>query len=134
MAGGVARWRGAAEAANALTIRLGVPRPPYSRRNAVVVETVGRRSGRPRRIPLGYVEEDGRLVIVVEHGERAHWVRNALADGGRLRVHLRGRWRAATLRVVPGDPEAYLRRMNRVHAWFVRRHSTTPGLVEITPR
>ncbi len=71
-------------------------------------------------------------MVVVEHGERAHWVRNALAHGGRLRVHLRGRWRDATMRVVPDDPDAYLRRMNPVHAWFVRRHSTAPCLAEIT--
>jgi deazaflavin-dependent oxidoreductase (nitroreductase family) len=123
-------------AANGLTtwaIRAGVPRPPYTRRNAIVVETIGRRSGKPRRVPVGFVEEDGRLVVVVEDGLRAHWVRNALARGGRVRIHFDGSWRPARLRVVAWDPETYLRQMNPLHAWLVRRHSTVPVVVEIVP-
>ena len=122
-------------AANALTIwaiQLGIPRPPYTRGNAIVVETVGRRSGRRRRIPVGYIEEDGKLIVVVEDGARADWVRNALAREEKLRIHYRGRWRAARLRLFEGDPESYLRRMNKIHAHFVRAHSSTPGVAEIT--
>ena len=121
-------------AANAITIwgiLLGIGRPPYTRSNALVVETVGRRSGRRRRIPVGYVEEGGKLFVVVEDGARADWIRNALARGG-LRVHYRGRWRDARLRLIEGEPEEYLRRMNRVHAHFVRAHSSVPAVAEIT--
>jgi hypothetical protein len=49
-------------AANGLTtwaIRAGVPRPPYTCRNAIMVETIGRRSGKPRRVPVGFVEAVG---------------------------------------------------------------------------
>ena len=123
------------KAANALTIwaiQLGVPRPPYTRSNAIVVETVGRRSGKRRRIPVGYIEDGGKLIVVVEDGGRADWVRNALARDGGLRVHLRGQWRAARLRLFEGDPEGYLQRMNKIHAHFVRAHSSTPGVAEIT--
>jgi deazaflavin-dependent oxidoreductase (nitroreductase family) len=123
------------KAANALTvwaIQLGIPRPPYNRGNGMVIETVGRRSGKRRRIPVGYIEEDGRLIVVVEDGARADWVRNALAREGKLRVHLRGRWRDARLRLIEGDAEAYLQRMNKLHAYFVRRHSSVPGIAEIT--
>jgi len=130
------RGRGAfGRFANAITvwgILVGIPRPPYTRRNAIVVETVGRRSGRRYRIPVGYVEENGRLIVVVEDGPRADWVRNALAREGQLRIHYRGRWRDARLRLIDGDSEAYLQRMNRVHAYFVRRHSSTPQPAEIT--
>ena len=121
--------------ANTITvwgIQLGIPRPPYTRSVGMVVETVGRRSGKRRRIPVGYIEEDGKLIVVVEDGARADWVRNALARDGRLRVHLRGRWRDARIRLIEGDPESYLQRMNKVHAYFVRRHSSTPGVAEIT--
>src|SRR3972149_4243617 len=122
-------------AANALTvwaILLGVPRPPYTRNNALVIETVGRRSGKRRRIPVGFIEENGRLFVVGEDGARADWARNALAHDGRLRVHYRGAWRDACLRLIDGDPEAYLRRMNRIHAALVRRHSSRPGVAEIS--
>jgi deazaflavin-dependent oxidoreductase (nitroreductase family) len=98
----------------------------------MVIETVGRKSGKRRRLPVGYIEEDGKLIVVVEDGARADWVRNALAREGRLRVHLRGRWREARLRLIEGDPEAYLRRMSKTHAFFVRRHSSVPGVAEIT--
>jgi deazaflavin-dependent oxidoreductase (nitroreductase family) len=122
--------------ANALTnlaLLVGIPRPPYTRGNALIVETVGRRSGKPRRVPVGYLEDGGRLIVVVEDGIRAHWVRNALANGGCLRIHFRGAWRSARLQVLDVDPETFLRRMNRVHAAFVRNESTTPGVVEILP-
>jgi deazaflavin-dependent oxidoreductase (nitroreductase family) len=122
--------------ANALTVlalRAGIPRPPYTRRNALIVETVGRRSGRRRRIPVGYLEDGGRIIVVVENGQRAQWVRNALASDGRLRIHYRGFWRQARLRLLDTDPEPYLRRMNALHAVFVRFESTTPGVVEIRP-
>lgn len=122
--------------ANALTtlaLLLGIPRPPYTRNNALVIETVGRRSGKRRRIPVGFFDDGGRVIVVAEDGARADWVRNALANEGRLRVHLRGTWRPARLRILEGDPERWLRRMNRAHAAFVRLESTTPGVVEIVP-
>ncbi len=121
--------------ANVLTIQavlLGIPRPPYTRSNAIVVETAGRRTGRRHRVPVGFVEEEGKLIVVAEDGAHAGWVRNALGPGGRLRVHLRGKWRGARLRMLEGDPEPYLQRMTKLHAYFVRRHSSTPQAVEIT--
>jgi deazaflavin-dependent oxidoreductase (nitroreductase family) len=114
-------------------LRLGLPSPPYTRGNAIIVETIGRRSGKRRRVPVGFLEEDGKLIVVVEDGLAASWVRNALARNGRLRVFLHGRWRNARLEPRRGDPEVYLRRMNRTHTAFVRMESSAPELVEITP-
>lgn len=122
--------------ANALTnfaIIAGIPRPPYTRKNALVVETVGRRTGRRHRIPVGYLDDVGRIIVVVEDGRRANWVRNAMARDGRLRVHIRGRWREARLRMLEDDPEPFLMRMNRIHAGFVRLESSTPSVVELIP-
>lgn len=114
-------------------LRLGLPSPPYTRRNAIIVETIGRRSGRRRRVPVGFLEENGGLIVVAEDGLRTSWVRNALDRDGRLRVFFRGKWRDAHLTPRPGDPEIYLRRMNKAHAAFVRMGSSVPTLVEITP-
>ena len=122
-----------ANAVTSLALLAGIPRPPYTRGNALVVETVGRRSRKRRRIPVGYLDDGGRIIVVVENGPGAHWVRNAPANDGRLRIHLRGTWRPARLRILDADPETYLRRMNRVHAAFVRIESSTPGVVEILP-
>jgi hypothetical protein len=60
-------------AANRLTvwaIHVGLPRPPYTRANALIVETVGRRSGTRRRVPVAYLEERGEIIVVVENGPR----------------------------------------------------------------
>ena len=122
--------------ANAITnfaIISGIPRPPYTRNNALVIETVGRRSGKRYRVPVGYLDDDGRIIVVVEDGLRSNWVRNALAQDGRLRIHLQGRWRPARLRMLEAEPESYLRRMNRVHAGLVRSHSSTPAVAELVP-
>jgi deazaflavin-dependent oxidoreductase (nitroreductase family) len=115
------------------SLRVGLPSPPYTRRNAIIVETIGRRSGKRRRVPVGFLEEDGRLIVVAEDGLATSWVRNALESEGRLRVFLGGNWRDAHLELRAGDPEIYLRRMNKTHAAFVRLESSVPELVEITP-
>lgn len=122
-----------ANAVTKLALLVGIPRPPYTRENALIVETVGRRSGKRRRIPVGYLDDGGRIIVVVEDGSGAQWVRNALANDGRLRIHLRGAWRPARLRMLDADPESCLRRMNRLHAAFVRLEASTPGVVEILP-
>jgi len=112
---------------------VGLPSPPYTRRNAIIVETIGRRSGKRRRVPVGFLEEDGKLIVVAEDGSASLWVRNALERGGWLRVFHRGKWREAHLELRAGDPESYLRQMGKAHAAFVRMESSVPELVEITP-
>jgi deazaflavin-dependent oxidoreductase (nitroreductase family) len=122
--------------ANAITnvaIIVGIPRPPYTRSNALVIETIGRRSGKRHRIPVGYLDDDGRIIVVVEDGPRANWVRNALARDGRLRIHFRGGWLTAKIRLLEDDPESYLTRMSRIHAGLVRSHSTMPSVVQLVP-
>lgn len=120
-------------------IRAGIPLPPYGRRGVLIVETVGRRSGKRYRTPVGCIEDDGKLVVVSERGARADWVRNALKQDGRLRIRYDGRWRDARLRLLEKDPEVYLQRMSKLHAAAVRRQaagrwrSATLQAVEITP-
>ena len=36
-----------------------------------------------------------------------------------------------SIRMIDAEPETYLRRMNRVHALFVRTESSTPGVAEL---
>jgi len=115
------------------SLRLGLPSPPYTRRNAIIIETIGRRSGKRRMVPVGFLEEDGKLIVVAEDGLASSWVCNALDREGQLRIFFRGNWRDARLKPRPGDPEVYLRRMTKIHAALVRMESSTPELVEIAP-
>jgi len=48
--------------------------------------TTGRRTGLPREIEIWFVERNGRFYILAEHGHKAHWVQNILANP---RVHVR---------------------------------------------
>jgi deazaflavin-dependent oxidoreductase (nitroreductase family) len=82
-------------------------------RGWALLETTGRRSGRPRRVPVGDGLRGGRFWIVAEHGRHADYVRNIERDP-RVRVKARGRWRAGTAHVLPGeDPRAVLRALRR---------------------
>jgi deazaflavin-dependent oxidoreductase (nitroreductase family) len=86
-----------------------------------ILETTGRRTGEPRRTPVGHVVDGSVVWIVAEHGHRAGYVRNLNADP-RVRIKLRGRWRTGTARVLPeDDPRERLRIMGlRFNALVVR--------------
>ncbi len=78
-----------------------------------VLETIGRRSGRPRRTPVGNGLEGDVFWIVAEHGRRAAYVRNLEAHP-RVRVQVGGRWRCGTARIMrEDDPRERQRRIGR---------------------
>ena len=64
--------------------------------------TTGRRSGLPRRIEIWFTRHAGRYYLVAEHGLKAHWVQNLLAEPAvRARVgrrSFRGRARVVDAR------------------------------------
>ncbi len=71
--------------------------------------TTGRKSGIPREIEIWFVEANGRFYILAEHGYKAHWVQNIVADG-RVRVRIGDRQWDGIARVLDPerDAEAYL--------------------------
>jgi deazaflavin-dependent oxidoreductase (nitroreductase family) len=78
-----------------------------------ILETTGRRSGRPRQTPVGNGLRGGHFWIVTEHGWAAHYVKNIQADP-RVRVKVRGEWRTGTAHILPDDdPRARLRWLRR---------------------
>src|SRR5689334_12614343 len=67
----------------------------------VVLETTGRRSGKPRRVPLARGPEDGSTVWLISvHGRHASFARNVEADA-QVRLRVRGRWRVGRAALVP---------------------------------
>ncbi|HYN98252.1 MAG TPA: nitroreductase family deazaflavin-dependent oxidoreductase [Actinomycetota bacterium] len=96
------------------------------------LSTVGRKSGKRRVTPMGYVPVDDDTVWAVsEHGARSDWYRNA-RKAGTVKVHAGDRQRTARVRVLPDeDPAAVLRRMNRVVALANRALWDRPAVVEI---
>lgn len=70
---------------------------------AILLETTGRRTGRPRATPIGFLEEADGTLRVAASEETTGWARNLAADP-RCHVTLRGV--RATYRAEPvGDPE-----------------------------
>lgn len=75
----------------------------------VLLETTGRRSRHPHRVPLatGPYEPDGMWLVAV-HGRHAAWVRNLEAQPA-VRMRVGGRWRAGSATVHPFDPQIVTR-------------------------
>jgi deazaflavin-dependent oxidoreductase (nitroreductase family) len=89
-----------------------------------ILETTGRKSGQPRRTPVGRVVDGNTVWIVAEHGRRAAYVRNITADPN-VRIKIGRRWRTGTAHPAPDDdPRALLRDMPAPHAATVRLMGT----------
>lgn len=67
-----------------------------------MLETIGRKSGVPRRTPVGGRVIDNAYWIVSEHGNRAQYVKNIQANPS-VRMRIRGRWRSGTAHLLPDD-------------------------------
>jgi deazaflavin-dependent oxidoreductase (nitroreductase family) len=67
-----------------------------------LLETKGRRSGLPRRVPLGNGLRDGQFWILTEHGRAADYVKNIEKDP-RVRVKVGRRWRPGTAHILADD-------------------------------
>ena len=92
-------------------VRAGVERGLL--RGWAVLETTGRKSGEPRRTPVGNGLEGDTFWIVTEHGRRAAYVRN-IESNPRVRVNVGGQWRTGRARLMPeDDPLERQRHMGR---------------------
>jgi deazaflavin-dependent oxidoreductase (nitroreductase family) len=113
-------------------IAIGVPPP-----GVLLLETTGRKSGQPRRTPVGGRVDGDTVWVVAEHGLRAAYVRNIEANP-RVRVRIKGRWRAGSARALPDDDwRERLRTMGRgrpglkFNGAVVRAMHSTPATVRI---
>ena len=82
-------------------------------RTQALLETTGRRTGQPRRTPVGNGLREGSFWIVTEHGYAADYVKNIQADP-RVRVKVGRDWYSGTARILPDDdPLERLRWLDR---------------------
>lgn len=119
-----------------LLLRLGVPL------GWSLLETVGRRSGARRVVPVGNGRLGGQFWIIAEHGTKAGYVRNIAANPEvrvLLRSGLRLRWRTGTAHVLVADDPFRRQRMligwthplRALNAMVVRVLGTDPVTVRI---
>jgi deazaflavin-dependent oxidoreductase (nitroreductase family) len=67
-----------------------------------LLETTGRKTGLPRRNPVGNGLHGNTFWIVAEHGRRAGYVRNIEANP-HIRIRVNGRWREGTAHILADD-------------------------------
>ena len=84
-----------------LLFAIGLVPPGYA-----LLETIGRKSGKLRRTPVGNGHVSNQFWIVAEHGMEAGYVRN-IASNPRVRVKFHHgfwtKWRAGTATLLPND-------------------------------
>jgi deazaflavin-dependent oxidoreductase (nitroreductase family) len=84
-----------------LLLALGPAPPGYA-----LLETIGRKTGNPRRTPVGNGRVGNQFWLVAEHGQKASYVRN-IAANPRVRVKvregLRMRWYTGTAHLLSDD-------------------------------
>jgi deazaflavin-dependent oxidoreductase (nitroreductase family) len=84
-----------------LLFALGVAPPGYA-----LLETIGRKTGKPRSTPVGDGRVGREFWIVAEHGNKAAYIRNIAANPRvrvKLRDGLRARWHMGTAHLLPED-------------------------------
>ena len=96
-----------------------------------LLETVGRKSGRLRRTPVGNGLKGDTFWIIAEHGRYSGWVRN-IVDNPNVRVKVNGRWRkGVAYQMLDDDPIARQRELDPFNARLVRLFGTELTTVRI---
>lgn len=90
-------------------------------RSQALIETTGRVSGKPRRVPVGNGLRGDQFWIVTEHGYGADYLKN-MQRQPRIRVKVGRRWHTGTAHILPDDdPIQRLRWLHRpVNDAFLR--------------
>jgi deazaflavin-dependent oxidoreductase (nitroreductase family) len=106
--------------------RAGLPLP-----GLVILETTGRKTGQPRRTPVGKALEGDTLWVLAEH-RRGGYVRNIEANP-RVRVRVGRSWRKGTARVLLDDDvrERARRMPNKANTRVVLLMASEPVTVRV---
>jgi deazaflavin-dependent oxidoreductase (nitroreductase family) len=97
-----------------------------------LLETTGRRTGRPRHTPVGYGLDGDTFWLVAVHGRQADYVRNLLAHPA-CRIKVDRSWRTGTAVPLPEDDPVARSRTLRYQwdAALGRAMATTPLTIRI---
>jgi deazaflavin-dependent oxidoreductase (nitroreductase family) len=97
-----------------------------------LLETIGRRTGKPRPVCVANGLDGDTFWVVAAHGDQADWVRNIRHDH-RVRVLAGRRWRTGRAFILPDDDTA-ARSRQLPYQWDAaigRAIATTPVTVRI---
>ncbi len=89
-----------------------------------LLETTGRKSGKPRHTPLDGSKVGNEFWFVSEFGEKSQYVKNIKANP-KVRIRLRGQWHSGTAHLMPDDdPHERLRSLPQFNSFGVRTFGT----------
>jgi deazaflavin-dependent oxidoreductase (nitroreductase family) len=98
-----------------VALRFGIAPPAFA-----LLETIGRRSGKPRLTPVGNGLDGGVFWLVSERGRRGGYVKNLVAKP-RVRVKVGRRWYPGTAAIIDDDDaHARRRRLDAANGLFGR--------------
>lgn len=98
---------------------------------ATELETVGRKTGLVRRVPVAAQFDDSGAWLISQHGTRSGWGRN-IVDNPNVRLRQGSRWRTGIAAFRPDDDVvARGRKFGRVGSKVVKALETTPVSVRI---
>jgi deazaflavin-dependent oxidoreductase (nitroreductase family) len=98
---------------------------------ATELETVGRKTGQLRRVPVSVQFDHDGAWVICQHGTRSGWGRN-IVDNPDVRVRQGNQWRAGVAKFRPDDDVAARgRKFGLVGAKVAKALETTPVSVRI---
>ena len=98
---------------------------------ATEAQTIGRKTGQVRRVPVSAQFDNNGAWVISQHGTRSGWGRN-IAENPNIRVRQGNQWRSGVATLRPDDDVvARGRKLGRLGAKVVRALETTPVSVRI---
>ncbi len=98
---------------------------------ATELETIGRKTGQVRRVPVSAQFDDNGAWIISQHGTRSGWGRN-IVDNPNVRMRQGSQWRSGVATLRPDDDVvARGRKFGRLGATMVKALETRPVSVRI---
>jgi deazaflavin-dependent oxidoreductase (nitroreductase family) len=98
---------------------------------ATELETIGRKTGQRRYVPVSAQFDDNGAWIICQHGERSGWGRN-IKDNPNVRLRQGNQWRTGVAAFRPDDDVvARGRKFGRLGAKMVKALETAPVSVRI---
>ena len=98
---------------------------------ATELETIGRKTGQARRVPVSAQFDDNGAWVICQHGTHSGWGRN-ISENPNIRIQQGNQWRTGVATFRPDDDVvARARKFGRLGAKVVKTLETTPVSVRI---
>ncbi|WP_307188399.1 nitroreductase family deazaflavin-dependent oxidoreductase [Nocardia acidivorans] len=99
---------------------------------ATEIETIGRKTGQPRRVPVSVLFDERGAWVISQHGSRSGWGANLTANP-EIRVRQGNDWRTGTAEFLPEDDVVARARTFAPHPLLAPIATRTFAALQTTP-